>query len=41
MYKIILDMVYAYTDDGNLKLIGYLNGISIEEFLMINKKAFI
>lgn len=41
MYKVIFDMVYRYTSEGTLQLVGHLNGLTIEQFLVVNKGAFI
>jgi hypothetical protein len=41
MYKLIFDMVYAYTETGDLKLVGHLNELSLKDFLMIHRDAFI
>lgn len=41
MYKLVLDMVYRYTDHG-LQLVGTLKGEqTVEEFVAINKTAFL
>lgn len=42
MYKVILDMVYRYNEEGGLQLVGILSaGQSVESFLSINKGAFL
>ena len=41
MYKLIMDMVYRYEDNGGLQLVGYLEGLTVAEFLAVHKEAFL